>query len=142
MSGFRRLALMIGLVACSEGALASGHGSPRCLYHMRPVRVVNPNSGHIQWAYPSGVYMMDPQTRLLYGDQEAVSRFDPNSDGIDFFLHDDKACSPAPAPAELLSRSAGWRPTRSSTGQLLFERTPVRFGGAPIEQGARDWAQL
>ena len=138
MSASTRLAFMIALVAFSPEAPASEHGSVRCMHHVHAVRVVNPNSGHTQWAYAAGVYMMDQDTGLLYGDQAAISRFSPNSDGIDFLLADDKACSPMP---ELLSTTAGWRPTPSITGQLVFERTPVRFGGALIKQGMHGSAQ-
>jgi hypothetical protein len=145
-----RLALMIGLVALSEGALAADHASPPCLHRLRPVRIVSPQSGHTQWARPGGVYLMEQNTGLLYGDQEALSRFDPNSDGIDFFVHDGNACSQAPSRTDLLSTSAGWRPIRSNTGQLVFERASVPLhresyagkvlvqrGGYPLREALR-----
>ncbi len=74
-----RLAIMIGLVAFSVGALAAEDASPRCAANqVRAVHVESPNSAWQHWAVLPGAYVMDPQTGMLYGNQAALSSFGPN----------------------------------------------------------------
>jgi hypothetical protein len=109
-----RLAVIVGLVAFSEGALASDDASPRCADVSKPKATVAAHHGQwielnaAQWEFLRGVYVMNPGTPpgLPYGDRAAVARFDGDSRGIVFFIDDNKACTPMMAPAELLSMMA------------------------------------
>lgn len=109
-----RLAVIIGLVAFSEGALASDDASPRCVDVSKPKATVAAHHGHwvelnaAQWEFLRGVYVMNPGTPpgLPYGDHAALARFDGDPRGIVFFIDDNRACTPMLAPAELLSMMA------------------------------------
>ena len=111
MLGRIRLALVIGVVAFSEGAFASDDASQRCVDVSTPKAAVAARHGHwieldaAQWEFLRGIYVMNPDTPpgLPYGDHAALARFDGDPRGIVFFIDDDKACTPMLAPAELLS---------------------------------------
>ena len=105
------LALMIGIIALSEVALASDDASPHCVDVSKPKAQVAAHHGQwteldaAQWEFLRGVYAMNPETPpgLPYGDHAAVARFDGDPRGIVFFIDDNKACTPMFAPPELLS---------------------------------------
>ena len=108
------LALMFGMVALTEAALASDDASPHCVDVSKPKATVAALHGHwidlnaAQWEFLRGVYAMNPQTPpgLPYGDHAAIAQFDGDPRGIVFFIDDNKACTPMLAPAELLSMMA------------------------------------
>ena len=109
------LVLMIGMVAFSEGAVASeGGAQPHCVDVSKPKATVAALHGHwtelnaAQWEFLRGVYAMNPQTPpgLPYGDHAALAQFDGDPRGIVFFIDDNKACTPMLAPAELMSMVA------------------------------------
>jgi hypothetical protein len=111
VSASLRLALIIGLVACSGKALASEDSLRLCVDVSKPKAVVAARHGHwielnaAQWQFLRGVYAMDPDTPsgLPYGDHAVLARFDGDSRGMVFFVDGNKACTPLLAPAELLS---------------------------------------
>ncbi|HEY3621714.1 MAG TPA: hypothetical protein VGL12_04840 [Roseiarcus sp.] len=111
MSNGKRLALLIGLVAFSQGARAAGDAPLMCVDVSAPKAVVAARHGSwtelsdAQWQFLRGVYVMNPGTPpgLPYGDHAALARFEGNPGGIVFFIDQNKACTPMLAPAELVS---------------------------------------
>jgi hypothetical protein len=105
------LALLIGVISFSEGALAAADAPLMCVDVSAPKAVVAARHGSwtqlsdAQWEFLRGVYVMNPMTPpgLPYGDHAALARFDGNPGGIVFFIDDHKACTPMLAPAELVS---------------------------------------
>ncbi len=122
MSAFVRLALMIGLIASSEGALAADDASPRCVgvpaHPLRAVQVVNPNTGHTQWAYlrvdASAHYLRGVQVVNANTAHTQWAYLPDGQSGADFFVDDGQVCTPMPAPTELLSMNAARRHIRST----------------------------
>ena len=110
MSNGKRLALLIGLVAFSQGARAADGTPLTCVDVSAPKAVVAARHGSwtelsdAQWEFLRGVYVMNPETPsgLPYGDHAALARFEGNPGGIIFFIDHDKACTPMLAPAELV----------------------------------------
>lgn len=105
------LALLIGMISFSEGALAADDAPLMCVDVSTPKAAVAARHGSwtelsdAQWEFLRGVYVMNPATPpgLPYGDHAALARFDGNPGGIVFFIDADKACTPMLAPAELVS---------------------------------------
>lgn len=58
----------------------------------------------LQRAFLAGVYALNPNTPpgLPVGDKAALATLGDHSGGVIFFLDGDRACSPMPAPEELL----------------------------------------
>jgi hypothetical protein len=106
-----RFALIAGLAALSNAALAADHSAPLCGDVSTPKAVVAAHHGRWieltsdQWQFLRGVYALDPLTPpgLPIGDRAALARFDGFGSGIVFFIDGDRACTPMTAPPELLS---------------------------------------
>jgi hypothetical protein len=140
-----RLAVIIGLVAFSEGALASDDASPSCVDVSKPKATVAALHGHwvelnaAKWEFLRRLYD-EPRDApgVPNGDRAAVARFDGDSRGIVFFIDDNKACTPMMAPAELLSMMAdvaeshGQAPGRWPLSSWRSARPALSLSGRPV----------
>ena len=113
MSRKRSLIRIVALAALSIGIapLAIAGEAGHCIDSSTPKKAVENRNGkwieltQEQWEFLRGVYAMNPATPpgLPFGDKAVLVRVDNDTGGLIFFIDGDRACTPMPAPAALLS---------------------------------------
>ena len=111
MNRFERVALAVGLILLPGCAFAGDNIASHCVDLSVPKHAVAERNGRWieltsdQWQFLRGIYAMNPQTPpgLPYGDRAVLAQVAGDPGGLIFFIDGDKACTPMPAPRELLS---------------------------------------
>ena len=107
----RRFLLIVGAVALPPQIAVGAEFANRCV-DLATVRTAatGQNSELIeltsdQWQFLRGIYAMNPEAPpgLPYGDKAVFTQGGDDSNGLLFFVDDDKACTPMNAPRGLLS---------------------------------------
>ena len=105
-----RIGALVALsMAVSPFAIAAEAG--HCIDSSAPKKAVEDRKGkwieltQEQWEFLRGVYAMNPATPpgLPFGDKAVLARVDNDTGGLIFFIDGDRACTPMPAPAALLT---------------------------------------